>query len=130
MGSSASDHFTRGRVGDVSYLVVLDGEEDETVRVLLQERLIGLGLLDARSNLGGLDGLLAQLVDRRVDGLGRRDILLASGLEVELLDRRVTHLEVLERGSSLKIGRGEVSSCVARYASVTRGDSGDITYLL
>lgn len=64
-----SHHFTRGRVGDVTYLVVLDGEEDETVRVLLQKGLIGLGRLDTRSHLGGFNDLLAELVNRRVDRL-------------------------------------------------------------
>ena len=81
------NHFTRRRVGDVTYLVVLDGEEDETVRVLLEERLVGLKLLDARSNLGSLNGLLGRLRGGRVDGLERRGrVLLADRLEIELLN--------------------------------------------
>lgn len=67
-------------------LVVLDGEQDETVGVLLEEGLVGLGLLDTRSDLGGLNDLVAHLVDSRVGGLERRDVFLASGLEVELLN--------------------------------------------
>lgn len=79
-------HFTRRRVGNVTNLMVLDGEEDETVGVLLEERLVGLSLLDTKGNLGGLDGLLDGL-GGRVDGLERRGrVLLADGLEVELLD--------------------------------------------
>lgn len=84
-------------------LVVLDGEEDETVRVLLEKRLVGLKLLDARSNLGALDGLLGGLGGGRVNGLERRGrVLLAERLEIELLNGRVAHLEVLEGGSSLR----------------------------
>lgn len=89
----------------MTYLVVLDGEEDETVRVLLQKGLIGLGLLDTRSHFGGFNDLLAELVNGRVDRLGRRDILFASRLEVELLDWRVAHLEVFKGGSSLQKGQ-------------------------
>lgn len=82
------NHFTRRRVSDVTDLVVLDGEEDEAVRVLLEERLVGLKLLDARSNLGGLDSLLGGLGGGRVDVLERRGrVLLADRLEIELLDR-------------------------------------------
>jgi hypothetical protein len=86
----------------VTYLVVLDGEEDEAVGVLLEEGLIGLSLLNTRSNLGNLEGLLDGLGGGRVDGLERRGrVLLADGLEVELLDGGIAHLEVLEGGSSL-----------------------------
>lgn len=85
------------RNGRVTHLMVLDGEKDETVRVFLKQRLAGLHLLDTGRNLGGFDGLLDGLVGSHVNG-GRR-VLLAT--EVELLDRRVAHLEVLEGGSSL-----------------------------
>lgn len=85
--------YAWGRV-DVTYLVILDGEHDETVGVLLEEGLSGLKLLDGRSSLCGkslLGGLLG------VDGLcGGGDILLAYRSEIELLGGRVAHLEVLE----------------------------------
>ena len=85
---------------DVTYLVVLDGEHDETVGVLLEEGL---------SSLHGLDsfGLGKSLLDGLLDGVdlhGGRDIFLANGGEVELLDGGVRHLEVLEGGSSLMEG--------------------------
>jgi hypothetical protein len=86
----------------VTNLVVLDGEENETVGVLLKEGLVGLSLLDRSSNLRNLKGLLDGLGVGRVDGLERRGrVLLADGLEVELLNGGVAHLEVLEGGSSL-----------------------------
>lgn len=81
--------------------MVLDGEENETAGVLLQEGLLSLKLLDGKS-LGGLGGLLSHLLGRRVGRLdGRGRVLLAGSLEVELLNGGVAHLEVLERGSSL-----------------------------
>lgn len=80
-------------------LVVLDGEKNETVGVLLQEGLVGLSGLDTSSSLGGLNnGLLGGRVDRLGGG---GDILLADGGEVELLNRGIAHLKVLEGGSSL-----------------------------
>lgn len=86
-----------------THLVVLDREEHEAAGVLLQQRLVGLDLRHGRGGLGSLSGLLNDLVGGRVGGLERRGrVLLARGLEVELLNGRVTHLEVLEGGSSLK----------------------------
>lgn len=87
-GPACQNHFTRSRVSDVmTNLVVLDGEEDKTVRVLLEERLIGLKLLDTQSNLGDLDGLLGGLGGGRVDGFERRGrVLLADRLEIKLLN--------------------------------------------
>lgn len=95
-------YVTRGG-REATYLMVLDREENETVRVLLQQRLAGLDLLKTRSHLGSLLRLLgSRLDDLRVDSeLGSRRVFLASGLEVELLDGRVVHLEVLQRGGSL-----------------------------
>lgn len=104
--ASRLNHFTRERererVVDPTYLVVLDREQNETVGILLQEGLVGLKLLSSRSSLGNLDGLLGDLVGGGIDGVERPGVLLANGLEVELLDGRVAHLEVLEGGSSLR----------------------------
>lgn len=92
---------TRGR-RVATYLMVLDGEQNEATRVLLQQRLVGLKLLNSGSRLGSFSRLLDRLGDSRVDGMLRsRRVLLASSVEVELLDGRVAHLEVLQRGSSL-----------------------------
>lgn len=82
--------------------MVLNGEQNEAVGVLLQERLVGLKLLSSGSSLGNLNGLLGNLVGGGVDGVERRGVLLANGLEVKLLDGRVAHLEILEGGSSLR----------------------------
>jgi len=107
-------------------LMVLDGEENETVRVLLQERLTGLELLNGRSRLGSLDGLLDRLGDSRVD-VGSRRVLLAG--EVELLDGRVAHLEVLERGGSL-CAIVQLASTLDFGRVAGRGDRRNLTYLL
>jgi hypothetical protein len=87
------------RVDDVTYLVVLDREHDKTVGVLLKEGLCGFNLLDSKRLV--LGGLLARLLNGGVDGL-ERCVLLATRLEVELLNRGIAHLEVLEGGSSLR----------------------------
>ena len=85
-----------------TYLMVLDGEKHEATRVLLKQRLVGFNLLNSRSRLGSFSRLLDRLGDSRVNGVLRsRRVLLASSFEVELLDGRVAHLEVLQRGSSL-----------------------------
>jgi hypothetical protein len=83
--------------------MVLYWEQNETVGVLLKQRLIGLDRLNVESSLGDLNGLLCNgLGHGRVDDGGRHGgVLLAGSVKVELLDRRVVHLEVLERGSSL-----------------------------
>ena len=86
--------WTRRRRG--TYLVVLDREENETLRVLLEKRFIGFSLFDAGSHLVCLHKLLSELIDRRVDGLERRGrVLLAHRLKVELFDRGVGHLKIL-----------------------------------
>lgn len=85
-----------------TYLMVLDGEKNEATRVFLKQRLVGLKLLNSGSRLGSFSRLLDGLGDSRVNGmLGSRRVLLASSFEVELLDGRFAHLEILQRGSSL-----------------------------
>lgn len=71
---------------DVTYLVVLDREHNETVGVLLEEGLCGFHLFDGERL--GRESLLGGLLNGGVDSLERRRrVLLASRLEVELLDR-------------------------------------------
>lgn len=106
--------------------MVLDGKENETVRVLLQERLTGLEFLNGRNRLGSLDGLLGGLGDSRVD-VGSRRVLLAG--EVELLDGRVAHLEVLEGGGSL-CTIVQLASTLDFGRVAARGDKCNLTYLL
>lgn len=100
----SGEHFTRLR--RVTYLVVFDGEENETLSVLPEEGLIVQVLL-ARSNgllviLGLLDeGLDIGVVSHGgggcpVDGV----VLFIGGVKVELLDGGLD-VEVLDRGSSL-----------------------------
>ena len=88
--------------------MILDGEQNKTMRVLLEKGLVRFHFLDA-SNLGGEFGRLFNngLAGGHVGDLERRrSVLLACGFEIELLDRRVTHLEVLEGGCSLSNGCG------------------------
>lgn len=106
--------------------MVLDGEENETVRVLLQERLSSLELLNGRLRLGSLGRLLGGLGDSRVD-VGSRRVLLAG--KVELFDGGVAHLEVLEGGGSLYAIVQLASTFDFRRVAV-RGDRCNITYLL
>jgi len=89
--------------------MVLDREQHEALRILLQERLIGFIRLDGRSHSRLLLHLLHHLSHHRggcllsihlgseggkvgVEGLV---LLVVSGIEVELLDRRF-HLERLD----------------------------------
>lgn len=81
--------------------MILDGEEDKAMRVLLEQRLLGLDILDARSHLGSFLSLVGDLVRLQVD-VRRACIFLAGNVEVDLLDGRVTHFEILEGGSSLR----------------------------
>ena len=84
----------RGRDAS-TYIVVLDGEQNEPVGVLLKEGLMGLLFLDGGCS-GGLLGrvLLDEIGDANN---GPEDVLLVDGrLKVELLCRRVGHLECVE----------------------------------
>jgi hypothetical protein len=88
----------RVEVRDAStYIVVLDREEHETLRVLLQERLMRLLLLDCRGHIGLCRlvrlGLLE--VGYANNGLVNVLVLLVLGREAQLLCRRVGHLESL-----------------------------------
>lgn len=86
--------------------MVLDGEENEALRVLGEERLIGLLRLEGRGHLLGLGGLSVRVVFSiylgfelskvLVEGL----VLLVGGTEVELLRGRV-HVEILDTGGNL-----------------------------
>lgn len=97
--------MTRGIVTD---LMVLDGEENEALTVLLEKRLVHLLLLDARGDHRRfllLRGLLSGLGlnvgcggNVRADGL----VLLVGVVEVELLDGGL-HLERIESGGSLEL---------------------------
>ena len=89
-----------------TYLVVFDGEQDEALRVLLQQWFIGLLGLDTRRNCRfrlGLDqvklGLLqVQVIDDRYVSL---DVLFVGNVEVEFFSRRVRHLEAVNSGCCL-----------------------------
>lgn len=93
----------------VAYLMILDGEQDKALRVLLQERLVEFNRLDdlfvllslGRLQLGGL-GVVG--INLRLEGGEARIIeglvLLVRRVEVELLDRRF-HLEGLNCRCSL-----------------------------
>lgn len=79
--------------------MVLNREENETMGILLQQRLVCLTLLDGGSHLRRLrlsrllrHGLLLDV--RRVDRTRHGDVLFVRGLKVKLLDRRIAHLEL------------------------------------
>lgn len=81
--------------------MVLDGEKDESLRVLLEEGLVGLLGPEARGGSGLLD--LLDLGDDGLDLLDGSDVgvvLLISDVEVELLDGGL-HLEGLDSSGSL-----------------------------
>lgn len=88
------------RTGGLAYLVVLDGEQDEALGVVLEERLVGLLGLDGGGHGGRrLLDLLGD--DRRVvlrDGGGVGVVLLVG--EVELLHGRL-HLEGVDGSGGL-----------------------------
>jgi len=85
----------------LAYLVVLDGEKNEALRVLLEEGLVGLFWLDGCSS-----GLLLDLLDLGDNRLGVLDgdgvgvVFLVGGIEVELLNGRL-YLESLNGSGSL-----------------------------
>lgn len=89
--------------------MVLDWEENEALRVLLQKRLVCLFGLDRWSYHNGLlldflDGLLDHDVNNRRVGV-EGHVLLAGSCELELLGRRLAHLETLNgRGSLQQVG--------------------------
>ena len=96
----------------VTYLMVLDGEKDEALAVLLEDGLLDLIGLDARSHgrlglllLGSLHAELLRVlgVDLGLEGgeiSVKGLVLLVGGSEVELLDRGF-HLEGLNGRCSL-----------------------------
>lgn len=82
--------------------MVLDREQDKSVGVLLKQRLVGLNFSNLELSLRRLSRLLCNGHSGGVDdSVGHGRVLLARGFEVELLDRGVVHLKVLEGGSSL-----------------------------
>lgn len=104
--------------------MVLDGEQHETLGVLLQEGLIGLKWLDGSSDgsLGLLDGALLDLLLLQLDGLDilDGDVLLV-GTEVELLDGGIDS-ECLDGRSSLqfRVSKSQLRKEKAKVGSVTR----------
>jgi hypothetical protein len=77
--------------------MVLDGEQDKSVRVLLKQRLISLNSLDVKSSLRRLSRLLCSGLGGRHVDYGVRDgsVLFAGSFKIELLDGGIIHLEVL-----------------------------------
>ena len=108
------DYFTRERV-DATNLMVLDWEEHEALRILLKKWLISFLGLDRWCNcdygLLCLDFLDDGFLDLDVVNDWRVGIewhiLLANSVEVELLGRRVTHLQALNGRCSL--------CCISRW---------------
>lgn len=127
MGLMCPLYASRRRVGSRAYLVVLDGEEDETVRVLLQHRLVRLLRLDCGRNFRLFLRLLLEQRDA-LDGDGDLvgivagvggviGVLLVSlSVELRLLDGGL-HLEVFDGGRGLH-GK-DVSGRVARFSATT-----------
>lgn len=107
--------------------MVLDGEQHEALGVLLQQRLVGLGLLDGGSNallLLGLGLLLDQLLLGLLDG----NVLLVGVAKVELLDGRLDLERLDSRGglytrwlarSQLVFGLGQDASRHTALEGVT-----------
>jgi len=101
-------YFTRKRV-DATNLMVLDREENKALRVLLEKWLISFLWLDCWCNCCYCLLCLHFLDDGLLDFDGVNDwrvgiegyVLLADGLEVELIGRRVTHIQALNGRCSL-----------------------------
>lgn len=95
-----------------TYLMVLDGEQDEALRVLLQDGLVNLIWLNCRSHgglgllllegLGGLVVVVHLLGEALESGLVERLVFLVGSVEVDLLDGRLNLERVNGRGSLLK----------------------------
>jgi hypothetical protein len=83
-------------------LVVLKREENETVRVFFEYRLLSFQLFDSLGSWDFRDGsfccwLLQHLEFRSENGLDSgRHVFFVLDVEVELLDGAVLHLQVLE----------------------------------
>lgn len=101
---------TRDRGGGLpTYLMVLDGEQDEALRVLLQDGLVNLLRLNCGSHSGlglllleGLGGfvVVVHLLGKGLEsGLVERLVLLVGGVEVDLLDGGLNLERVNGRGS-------------------------------
>lgn len=92
--------------------MVLDGKQDEALRVLLQDGLVNLIGLNCRSHGGlglllleGLGGLVVvvHLLGKGLEsGLVKRLVLLVGSVEVDLLDRGLNLKRVNGRGSLLR----------------------------
>lgn len=97
-------YASRVRAGD-AYLVILDGEKDESIGILLEQWLVGLevlGSFSGGSNMGLLGLWLGSGLLGFHDALGDGGVFLVRNVEVELLDRRIAHLEGLEGRGSLE----------------------------
>ena len=102
------EDFTRD-ASAATHLVVLDGEQHESMGILLKKGLVGLLSLDARSD-SVLDDRLDRLecLDKRFfgldvldDGSAVNNVLLANRGKVDLLGRGIGHLEILNVVGSL-----------------------------
>ncbi len=101
-------YFTRTRV-DTTHLMVLDWEQNEALRVLLEKWLISFLWLDCWCNCYNCllclhfldDGLLDFDVVNNWRVSMERYVLLANGFEVKLFGRRVAHLQALNGRCSL-----------------------------
>jgi hypothetical protein len=85
-----------------TYIVVLDGEQDESLGVLLEQGLVCLLRLDGRRDVGLAVGRV-DLLDVKVWDAdnGLVDVLLVRRREVELLCGGISHAECVDCRSSL-----------------------------
>lgn len=82
--------------------MILDGEEDEAMGVLLQQWLVGFEIFDSGSDMRLFRLWLGSGFLRLGDALGDGIVLLVCNVEVEFLHRGIAHLQRLKGGSSLK----------------------------